>query len=680
MTYQSKKVFSIFVAVVLSMACVGVHGSEASASSASCHDGVVRGGEKEKLSERLFQALEYDNIADALACIKKGANVKAKNSFGETALHVATLKGLVSFFDLLIQRGADVDAQDSRGQTPLHLAVMVGNVPAIIKLRQYNARVDIKNNDGKKAKKLASKHHPYDTSITNAFQVPLNLSPFALAAKASGELESQTYTAPCNSGEENSLIGAVKNGDLRAVAWLLAYEEARLALNIPDEKGNMPLHLAVQGGNVGIVKLLLLKGAYVYEKNGEGKSPFEIALDLALLSSQHACLVAILNDYLSQSLFNALNSSRARLAEKLIEGGANVNVQNNEGDTPLHIAVMEGLLDIVKKLIAEGANVNAQNSAGDTPLHIAVKLKNFTITRVLLLAGAETDKKNHKGDTPYSLASDNKMTCFLREMRKHLPSDNPLEEKKGVKRASQPAASASEDALLPMASAEMHGFDADASINDRLIEVVKNGSCKKLQGLLRGGLRDINCRDSNGNTLLHLAVLRGHEGIIKDLLSRNADISVKNNDEKRAIDLAEEESIIAGLLKNQESKLKDCMSSALKRRSFSDAIMRIEQGADVNAQSSCGETALHLAVWSGSVPIIKKLIAYGADVNIKNKDGKTPMDLARELHPGNKSITDALVPPLDSSSLPFASAAEVSGELDGEPVQQKQQKRARVDD
>ncbi|MCH4889213.1 ankyrin repeat domain-containing protein [Acidaminobacter sp. JC074] len=64
----------------------------------------------------------------------------------------------------------------------------------------------------------------------------------------------------------------------------------------------------------------------------------------------------------------------------------------------------------------------------------------------------------------------------------------------------------------------------------------------------------------------------------------------------------------------------------------------IENGYDVNAQgSSNGFTPLHDAVWAGNIEAAKLLLESGADLSIKNKDGQTPLDKAKD---ANDSIYD----------------------------------------
>ena len=59
------------------------------------------------------------------------------------------------------------------------------------------------------------------------------------------------------------------------------------------------------------------------------------------------------------------------LVELLISAGADVNVKDYKGDTPLHRAVWMDNIELAKLLIASGTDVNAKDNYGETPLHLA---------------------------------------------------------------------------------------------------------------------------------------------------------------------------------------------------------------------------------------------------------------------------------------------------------------------
>ncbi len=81
----------------------------------------------------------------------------------------------------------------------------------------------------------------------------------------------------------------------------------------------------------------------------------------------------------------------------LYQQGANVNIRDNEGITPLMLAVQIGYIEGVERLVTHGARVDVTNNAGETPLMYAVHSRNTELMRVLLEAGADPDRFDNSG-------------------------------------------------------------------------------------------------------------------------------------------------------------------------------------------------------------------------------------------------------------------------------------------
>ena len=85
--------------------------------------------------------------------------------------------------------------------------------------------------------------------------------------------------------------------------------------------------------------------------------------------------------------------------------GANVNVRNAKGETPLQLASNMGFVDGLEALLALGAKVDEPNQTGETPLIAAVHRKDATMARLLLKAGADYKRSDNSGRSALDYAS-----------------------------------------------------------------------------------------------------------------------------------------------------------------------------------------------------------------------------------------------------------------------------------
>lgn len=190
--------------------------------------------------------------------------------------------------------------------------------------------------------------------------------------------------------------------------------------NINERNSNYltPLHLASSKGNVEIAHLLITMGADVnvetYHNGGL------TALDFAL-SNANERLVEILIDKTSNVnsalLFYMSNSYRINLkiVRLLIEKGADVNVMDTNGWTPLHWALKRGYDMGVKLLLSNNANVYIKNKMGMTALDFAKFNKSYEIRRLFkkISKGRSivTEMSNNSNKNTYRM--DNKRKLYV---------------------------------------------------------------------------------------------------------------------------------------------------------------------------------------------------------------------------------------------------------------------------
>jgi len=107
----------------------------------------------------------------------------------------------------------------------------------------------------------------------------------------------------------------------------------------------------------------------------------------------------------ADSLFTAaVGGDLAEVKRLVVDCGANPNIQDKDGYTPLHYAAWKGHLKVVELLLEHGANPNIQDKDGYTPLHYAAWKGHLKVVELLLEHGANPNIQKHDGETPLHLA------------------------------------------------------------------------------------------------------------------------------------------------------------------------------------------------------------------------------------------------------------------------------------
>ncbi|WP_265030421.1 ankyrin repeat domain-containing protein [Wolbachia endosymbiont (group B) of Athalia cordata] len=183
-------------------------------------------------------------------------------------------------------------------------------------------------------------------------------------------------------------------------------------INANSFDGSNLLCLVSGSGYIELAKLLIEKGANVNAQDNEGKTPLHLAV-----SSSNLDIIGV--PIFIRRLIDGEDENvnlQDNIVEILIEKGANINIQDNEGKTPLHLAVSnsslgaEGIAIVVETLIGRDAKVDIQDNEGKTPLHLAVSnsdLPNIFAALSLIIRGANVNIQDHEGRTPLHLAVSN---------------------------------------------------------------------------------------------------------------------------------------------------------------------------------------------------------------------------------------------------------------------------------
>jgi ankyrin repeat protein len=184
-----------------------------------------------------------------------------------------------------------------------------------------------------------------------------------------------------------TLSRAVQVGDIdqleRNIHW-------NADINKPGPNGLAPLHVAATKGSLVMTRILVKNNADLEVKDPQGHTP----LLKALIARNTIVAEYLLTNGAKLDANSALlESARLGSADRdvigfLMRHGASLDTTDAQGNTPLHVAVLNDQRVVTKYLITRGASLDSLNQAGMSPLSLAIERKNRAIERMLRQFGA----------------------------------------------------------------------------------------------------------------------------------------------------------------------------------------------------------------------------------------------------------------------------------------------------
>jgi ankyrin repeat protein len=194
---------------------------------------------------------------------------------------------------------------------------------------------------------------------------------------------------------ERELHSAATKGDTTAIRQLLG---KGASIDARDEGGRTALLLATHANQIEAARLLIEAGADVNAKDAISDSPYLYAgarghLEILRMTLKHGADLESTNRYGGTALIPAAERGHVDTVRTLIEAGVDVDHVNNLHWTALLETIVLGdggprHVEIVRLLVDAGANVNLSDGSGVTPLQNARKRGYVEIEKILVAAGA----------------------------------------------------------------------------------------------------------------------------------------------------------------------------------------------------------------------------------------------------------------------------------------------------
>ncbi|MCL1814548.1 MAG: ankyrin repeat domain-containing protein [Treponema sp.] len=586
----------------------------------------------------VFRLLNKGKTQEAQALLTGKAALTDRDRRGRTVLHAAAETGNAEMVRFLLAMGSEVDALDNEGRTPLGIAAQLS--------------------DSESARLL--------TAAGADIHLPLGYS---------------------NSG--TSALQGVRSGG--ALLEALIHPQT---LNSRGPGGVTLIHLAGREGKAESARILVSAGALVNEKDDSGKT----ALDHAFAATDSAKYAEtaerlVLAGCRSEDPFYPYFAPAARSANynTLVADGytalhyaaregytgyvsffldkkTDVDIKNNSGATALHEAVREGRVDTMSLLIIQGAKLDTQDAKGNSPLHLAApEDKHREVAAMLLYNGASPNLRDEHGETPLhvviTLGRPRELIDLFLSRGADVTARN-IEGKTALylavehnrpglipsllaRRADVFAADNENITPLERAIIDKNDVVLDALLNDETIMqsdssgnslihlAVKNKADMELLELILSRSGELNARNQEGNTPLHIANIVNYEAAGTMLISRGANIFAPNSKGENPLYLAFHSPgpIREWMLTQQTLEAKDGLENTALHygaqwKLAAHVPLLVEKGSKLEAVNAMGETPLFLAARADSPETIRALLAAGASINARDSQGNSPLHSA----------------------------------------------------
>ncbi|MES2142582.1 MAG: ankyrin repeat domain-containing protein [Pseudomonadota bacterium] len=546
-------------------------------------------------------------------------------------------RALVNCIGMHPERGF-IDSVDVIGRTALHLAAAYGYSDSVLQLLNHGANYKIRDNLlGWSAQGYAMQAQHWEA--VNAL----------LERDIASGLISEKVIDPSPHRQETLLHIAATHSYIPLARVLLENSE-RNFVNCVDLKGNTALHLASRYGYKEMVTLLLEKGASFSVYNFDDSTPMDYAVkagwfEIVQILKGRGARIKSGHYQKNVPFILAVSENRIAIMRYFLVEGVNVFERDHTGNTALHYASLIGHVELIKELIpryVREQKVNLQNNYGQTALHLGAEEGQIAIVDILLANGANPTLKASDGDTPIHCALLSKEGGNLNFMRRLLSYPLAIGMNEFGMSGSHFIHYAASEGNLAVVEFILSKWPRALTIqNDKIFSpfllAIKNGHKEVVRFFIHKGINLLES-DHFGNTAAHHAARKGHREILDLLLNKEPSLLEKRNKSYHSpLDVAVEKQknrVVSDLIARGASVDGQGENTPLyiacEEKNIALVHMLIVAGANVNRKAWNQNTPLMGAVIAKDASLVRYLVEAGADITLVNTDGQNVMQIAEE--------------------------------------------------
>ena len=441
---------------------------------------------------------------------------------------------------------------------------------------------------------------------------------------------------------------AVAHGHTYVVHVLMI--DYQCPVDVKDQDGYTALHYSCINGYVDIVKILVKCKANVNARTDSGDTP----LTLAAINEHDNIVHALLSDYNCEvyakdkdSYSALLHLSCARgyvgIVRTILNGHkSNVNARTDSGATSLMLAIEHGHDNVVHALLSDPqCLVDAKRQNGLTALHFSCKSGNVGLVRTLVKHRANVNVRTGSGDTPLLLAIKHGHDNVV-----HALTDYNCEVYAKDKNAYTALLHLScERGYVGIVRTILTGHKANVNARTDsdatpLLLAIEHGRDNVVYALLSDSQCLVNAKHQNGFTALHFSCKSGNVGLVRILVKHKANVDARTNSGDTPLHVAAlygQLQVTIALIHefNCDINVKGHLGRSLLHSacacSGSDCavVEYVVRYLSPLLVDDDGNTPLHTAcLIDSSVSVLEALLKYNPPLLVRNKDGKTPLDVA----------------------------------------------------